>query len=118
MTRAGAPGTWNRELHWAFSAAGRRRWAVPTPFTMYGYRITESIPKLPWGRSTHAAGYLSHGVRVVYLGWRRGRFVGAQARWRCGAETRWFRLEAEPSGPHCPLCLIDRKGDPPHDHRR
>jgi len=108
MTRPGARGTWNRDLHFALHAAGRRRHGLTPPYRSRGYLVLAADHRAPWGRSTHASGYLSHAVSLVVVAWRGGRVAGGLARWRCGAATRHFRLEMEPSGPICPLCTIDR----------
>lgn len=108
MSRPGAPGSANLDLRRALHAAGRRRFGLTAPYTLYGYRVTEAQPNMPWGRSTHARGYLSHAVSMIVIGWRRGRPVGSLVRWRCGGTTACFDLEPEPSGVVCPLCTIDR----------
>jgi len=108
MSRPGAPGTWNRELWCAFAYAGSRRFGLIPPYHSRGFLVTAAEPNMPWGRSTHVSGYLSHAVGMLTLAWRGGRYAGAAARWRCGAQTVHFRLEAEPSGPLCPLCMIER----------
>lgn len=108
MNRPGAPGTWQRELWRAFAFAGSRRWGLLPPYHAQGYLILQAEPRMPWGRSTHSSGYLSHAVGMLTTAWRGGVYAGAAMRWRCGAQTFHFRLEAEPSGPLCPLCLIPR----------
>jgi len=100
--------TVNLDLRRALYAAGMRRFGLTPPYTLYGYRVTRAYPNMPWGRSTHAMGYLTHAVSLIVVGWRRGRPVGSLARWRCGATTASFQLESEPSGIVCPLCTIDR----------
>lgn len=109
-----APGgePWDRSVWLAFRAtfSAHRRWKVWPPYTMHGVRVTEARTHRPWGRSAHRHGYLSHAAARVVLAWRGGQYVGAAVKWRCGAETRWFFLEEEPSGPICPLCTIQRPG--------
>lgn len=108
---------WPRELYWAFNPGlGRLRpGSTRPPYTSYGYTIRSGVARQPWGRSTHARGYLSHVVRQVMIAWRSGQFRGAVAQWRCGSSTRFFELEAEPSGPICPLCTLERPYYAPKD---
>lgn len=110
--KPGARGTWDRQLWRAVAYAGSRRFGRTPPYVSQGLLILRAEPRMPWGRSTHASGYLSHGVGLLTTAWCGGRFRGAAVRWRCGAQTLHFRLEAEPSGPVCPLCLVERPGRP------
>jgi hypothetical protein len=106
----GAPGTWDRDIHWAFNVADRRRGPrrfVP-PYRWGGILVTEAAAHHPYGRSTHTAGYLTHVVAAVYLAWRGGHLTAAHARWRCGAGTTHFRLVAEPDSVVCPACVLQR----------
>ncbi len=70
--------------------------------------MTEAVPRLPYGRSTHRTGYLTHLVGSVYVAWRQGVFQAMYVRWRCGGYTLRFRLTAEPDSTVCPACTIDR----------
>jgi hypothetical protein len=120
MSRPGAPGTWNREIHYALTGASWRRvrsWdPVRTfPFRSGAYVVTKATPGLPWGRSLHASGYLTHVVDEILIAWRAGRPVGWKVRWRCGSGTSWFRLLDEPDSTVCPVCLIER---PPRERKR
>lgn len=103
-------GPWDRDVHWAFAAADRRkgpRRLVP-PYRYRSVLVTEAAPRLPFGRSVHASGYLTHLVAAVYLAWRHGRVVAMHARWRCGSGTLHFRLLDEPDSTVCPACTIER----------
>lgn len=92
--------------------AGRHRWRTVAPATVRGFYITAAESHRPFGRSTHGAGYLTHVVAGVLTVWRRGRFQGAQARWRCGTNTTSFRLLEEPDSVVCPACTLERPGRP------
>lgn len=92
--------------------AGRHRWRIVAPVQVRGFCITVADVHLPYGRSTHGAGYLTHVVSGVLLVWRRGRLEGAQARWRCGTNTTRFRLLEEPDSVVCPACTLERPGRP------
>lgn len=112
--RSGALGSWDREvwraLHSARFTRGRRQWLPPY---RYGpMRVTAAVVRHPYGRSTHASGYLTHLVGAVHIAWLRGRPVGWMAFWRCGARTGRFELCDEPNSPVCPACTIERPGRP------
>jgi len=92
--------------------AGRHRWRIVAPVEVRGFYITVAESHLPYGRSQHAAAYLTHVVAGVLLVWRRGRLEGAQARWRCGTNTTKFRLLEEPNSVVCPACTLQRPGRP------
>lgn len=111
--KVGARGTWNRTMHVALTGAGWRRvrsWdpARVFPYRSGGYVVTRATGHLPWGRSLHSSGYLSHLVDEVLIAWRDGRFRGASVRWRCGSGTRHFRLMGEADSTICPACTIER----------
>ena len=87
---------------------GRHRWRLVAPCRTRGFEITVGSTRLPYGRSTNGNGYLTHVVTGLLLAWRRGRMVGAQVRWRCGARTMYFRLIDEPDSVLCPVCTLQR----------
>jgi len=78
------------------------------PLRYCGYVVTVAGDTLPWGRSRHSAGYLTHAVDELVMVWRSGRLVTAKVRWRCAASTYTFRLLDEPDSPICPLCTVER----------
>lgn len=106
----GAPGTWDREIYRALHAArvgkpnGRHRWKLDTPFHYSGILVTKAEPRLPWGRSTHGRGHLSHMIAAVLMAWQDGKLIGHMTAWHCGARTAYFRLIDEPDSPICPAC--------------
>lgn len=110
----GAPGTWQREVFWALHHArvgapyGRNRWRPAAPFTTRGYRVTEALFDFPYGRSVGRNAYLTHMPRAIFLAWRHGELRGHMVAWWCGARTAYFRLDAEPSSPLCPACVMYR----------
>lgn len=78
-----------------------------------GRTVYKAEPRQPYGRSTHAKGYLTHLNAHLYIAWRQGKPVGQLMRWRCGGSTQHFVLLAEPTSPLCPVCvamLIGRSG--------
>lgn len=118
VTRSGAPGSAlplpaRRAVT---TAAERGRWGLRWhrfdrdvfPVRANGYTVTLGAASQPWGRSTHASGYLSHAVDEMYLVWRRGALLGGAVRWRCGARSWTFRLLEEPDSIVCPLCTVQR----------
>lgn len=114
----GAPGSWNRDVHFALNRAAvpgtyrpGKSWGacrIEPPFERHGVLVTYAVPRLPWGRSTHAGAYLTHAVAGIFVAWRGGRPVGWQARWKCSPGTAHFRLLEEPNSPICALCTLDR----------
>lgn len=106
----GAPGTWDREVWWALNAArtgtgtGRHRWRTRPPFKYGKYLVTKGEPNLPWGRSLHSRGHLSHMVLAVLFAWEGGEIAGRVAVWHCGARTAYFEFIEEPNSTICPAC--------------
>lgn len=121
MPTPGAPGSrWNRALHCALTGASWKRvrsWepARTFPYLAYGYTVTKAAGHLPYGRSLHSSGYLTHLVDEVLIAWQRGVARGWSVRWRCGSGTRHFRLMDEPDSVVCPACMIERI---PRERRR
>lgn len=106
----------DRTARRALVAANRRRTRY-APRRSFPYRygdivVTHARPAHPFGRSTHARGYLTHIVDSLFIAWRRGRFVEAGARWRCGAMGHYFAMMDEPTSPVCPACTIERVSRP------
>lgn len=102
-------GLWSRDraTYRALNAMSRRRGPTP-PYTYAGRRVTRGSTRLPYGRSSHARGFLTHVVEGVYMAWMAGELAGTMVRWRCGPMTDRFRLLDEPSSPLCPVCMITR----------
>lgn len=102
-------GLWTRDrtTFQALNAISRRRGPKP-PYTYAGRCVVRGAARLPYGRSTHARGFLTHVVEGVYTAWMSGRLVGMMVRWRCGPMTDRFRLMDEPNSPLCPVCVITR----------
>ena len=112
-TSPGTPGTWDREVWWALNRAarvgtgvGRHRWRLVPPFTYGALRVIAGVPRLPYGRSTHGRGHLSHLPHTVLFAWRSGSLAGRMIAWHCGARTAYFRLMDEPDSPLCPMCVF------------
>lgn len=72
---------------------------------LYGRSVHHATPNRPYGRSTHARGYLTHIATRMYVAWMTGRHVGHMVWWRCGGSTQHFVLLAEPNSPLCPVCV-------------
>lgn len=108
--RPGAPGTWNRAVWWAVRGGCRHygRTKDATPVRSGNFRIIFARPAMGYGRSTHTAAWLTHVAEIVVFAWRDGMVAGWAVRWRCGAMTQHLTLEAEPSSPLCPVCLLER----------
>lgn len=104
--RPGTPGTWDyeitRALHYAVRA--HRRW--PAPLTYGRYTLTVGTPRLPYGRSVHALGHLTHIPRALLFAWRGGRLAGRMVVWECGSTTAYFRMQDEPDSQLCPVCVM------------
>jgi hypothetical protein len=100
----------------ALVAANRRRnrYAPRTsfPFRYGDVVVTRAAAHHPFGRSTHARGYLTHIVDSLFIAWRRGQPIEAGARWRCGAMGHYFTMMDEPTSPVCPACTIERVSRP------
>lgn len=118
----GAPGTWSRDVWFALNRAarvgrgqGRHRWRLAPPFR-YNHggwdglnrnlMVTAGTPRLPYGRSTHARGYMTHLPHTILFAWHEGLMVGRMMAWHCGARTAYFTLADEPTSPLCPMCLF------------
>lgn len=106
----GRPYSADLEVHRALNGATYRRvlarHGFGSPFRRGDVTVIPGLVRHPFGRSTHARGYLTHVVRDVHLAWRRGRLVGVKARWRCGGGSMHFQLGDEPTSPICPVCTI------------
>lgn len=104
-------GLWahDRETVWAFNSI-RYRAGFPRvgyKWTTHNRLICVAQPNQPYGVSTHhTPRQVTHLTDRVLIGWRRGKFMGAQMRWLCGARTEQFRLEPDPSRPLCVICGV------------
>jgi hypothetical protein len=104
-----------RALNAAAGGHHTHKRTTPGPVIRWEGRIVHlARAKQPYGRSTHARGYLTHVCGPLYLAWRRGRHVGAMVRWRCGGTTNHFVLLAEPNSPLCPICVALTVRSPIH----
>ena len=123
--KIGAPGTWDRAMHWALNSVslpgmqltGKARWNLVAPIRRQGFHIIPAQVHKPYGRSTHTAAYLSHIVIGVLMVWQNGILVGSQAIWRCGSRTLHFYLLDEPDSIVCPACKIERLGPRVRRHK-
>lgn len=107
----GSPGTWDREIWWALNRAarvgaptGKNRWRIKPPFRYGSLLVVAGEPRMPYGRSTHTRGHLTHMPHTVLFAWRGGVLRGRMIAWHCGARTAYFRLVDEPDSPICPAC--------------
>jgi hypothetical protein len=98
--RAAQRGRWSLRWH--------RSTAETFPARIGPYLVTLGHIELPWGRSTHGTGYLTHVPDEALLIWRRGVLLDTRLRWRCGGHSWKPRLLDEPDSPICPLCVLDR----------
>jgi hypothetical protein len=87
---------------------GRSARNLVAPGYSFGYYVGVAETDLPYGRSTHRSGYLSHLVRGILLVWKKGKLLESQARWYCGGRSESFTLLQEPNSPICPACKIER----------
>lgn len=113
----GTPGTWQRDVWWALNrcarvgrGTGRHRWRFDPPFRFKGDGRTLAVmagtPKLPYGRSTHGRGHLTHMPHTMLFAWDGPELVGWMVAWHCGARTAYFRTMDEPDSPLCPMCIF------------
>lgn len=84
--------------------AHKRRTVGPV-IHLEGHTVYLAQANQPYGRATSARSYLTHVTGSLYLAWRRGRYVGALLKWRCGGSTNRFTLLGEPNSPLCPICV-------------
>lgn len=115
--RPGAPGSMDRQTRRVLTAASYRRkrggWGAPIPggrrpgllLTRHGRAVVLAVPRLPYGRSTHASAALVHMTDELLLAYRGGQVVGALSIWKCLNSTAHFQLTAELAGRLCHACL-------------
>jgi hypothetical protein len=110
--RPGSPGSWQRDIYVALHAAhagpanGRQQRRNRPPFRYGRLLVTAGRPRLPYGRSTHGRGHLTHIPTGLLFAWRRGRLAGHMVAWECGSRTAYFRLMDEPDSMLCPVCVM------------
>lgn len=94
-----------RALHAASRGHAKHKATHGPVIDWCGRTVYKAQPRQPYGRSTHARGYLTHLTTHLYIAWRHGALVGQLVRWRCGGSTEHFVLLAEPNSPLCPVCV-------------